>query len=166
MASYRLGIDVGGTFTDLLAIDEQTGTLLRYKVSSHPRAPEAGVLEAIRALQQDHPDARLSLVTHSTTLATNTLLGQLHLTLPRLALITTAGFRDVLEIGRQGRAEVYNLFVRRPAPLVARRDRFGVRERVDASGAEVEPLDEAGLRAIAQELARRGIHHAAICFLH
>lgn len=176
MTSYRLGIDVGGTFTDLLAFDEQTGTgarapapegaLLRYKVSSYPRAPEAGVLEAIRALQQDHPDARFSLVTHSTTLATNALLGQLHLTLPRLALITTAGFRDVLEIGRQGRAEVYNLFVRRPAPLVERRDRFGVRERINASGTEVEPLDERQLREIAQELRRRGIKDCAICFLH
>jgi N-methylhydantoinase A len=166
MAHYRLGIDVGGTFTDLLAFDEQSGALLRYKVSSHPRAPEAGVLEAIRALQQDYPDAHLSLVTHSTTLATNALLGQLHLTLPRLALITTAGFRDVLEIGRQGRAEVYNLFVRRPTPLVERQDRFGIRERIDASGAEIEPLDEHQLREIAQELLRRGINDCAICFLH
>lgn len=166
MASYRLGIDVGGTFTDLLVFDEQTGALLRYKVSSQPRAPEAGVLDAMRALQHEHADAHLSLVTHSTTLATNALLGQLHLTLPRLALITTAGFRDVLEIGRQGRAEVYNLFVRRPTPLVERQNRFGVRERIDASGAEIEPLDERQLREIAQELRSRGIKDCAICFLH
>ncbi|HEY7358355.1 MAG TPA: hydantoinase/oxoprolinase family protein, partial [Ktedonobacterales bacterium] len=170
MSIYRLGIDVGGTFTDLLAFDEHagadTGALLRYKVSSTPQAPEEGVLAAIQALLRDHPDARFQLISHSTTLATNALLGQLHLELPRLALITTAGFRDVLEIGRQGRAEVYNLFVRRPPPLVRRADRFGVRERLDASGAEVEPLDEDGLRAIAQELARRGITHAALCFLH
>jgi N-methylhydantoinase A len=187
---YRLGIDVGGTFTDLLAFEEQTGALLRYKVSSTPQAPEAGVLDALQALLRDHPEARareslegtrlaepgeakrplpeaqLPVVSHSTTLATNALLGQLHLELPRLALITTAGFRDVLEIGRQGRAEVYNLFVQRPAPLVKRSDRFGVRERLDASGAEVEPLDEAGLRQIAQEIARRGIQHVALCFLH
>jgi N-methylhydantoinase A len=166
MASYRLGIDVGGTFTDLLAFDEQTGALLRYKVSSTPQAPEEGVLHALQGLLRDQPAARFPLISHSTTLATNALLGQLRLELPRLALITTAGFRDVLEIGRQGRAEVYNLFVRRPPPLVARRDRFGVRERVDASGAEVEALDEAGLREIARELGRRGIKHAAICFLH
>jgi N-methylhydantoinase A len=172
MATYRLGIDVGGTFTDLLAFDEQAsasggaGALLRYKVSSTPQAPEEGVLHALQALLRDHPNARVPLISHSTTLATNALLGQLHLELPRLALITTAGFRDVLEIGRQGRAEVYNLFVQRPTPLVERRDRFGVRERLDASGAEVEPLDEAGLREIAQELARRSIQHVAICFLH
>src|SRR5579871_3507739 len=166
MAHYRLGIDVGGTFTDLLAFDEQAGALLRYKVSSHPRAPEAGVLQALAALQNDHPDAHFQQISHSTTLATNALLGQLHLTLPRLALITTAGFRDVLEIGRQGRAEVYNLFVRRPNPLVERQDRFGVRERIDASGAEIEPLDEHQLREIAKELVRRGITDCAICLLH
>jgi N-methylhydantoinase A len=166
MSMYRLGIDVGGTFTDLLAFDEQSGALLRYKVSSTPQAPEEGVLHALQALLHDHSDARFQLISHSTTLATNALLGQLHLELPRLALVTTAGFRDVLEIGRQGRAEVYNLFVRRPPSLVARRDRFGVRERIDASGAEVEPLDEAGLRQIARELAGRAIKHAAICLLH
>src|SRR5579883_204737 len=166
MASYRLGIDVGGTFTDLLAFDEQNGTLLRYKVPSSPQSPEEGVLQALAALQNDHPDARFQQISHSTTLATNALLGQLHLTLPRLALITTAGFRDVLEIGRQGRAEVYNLFVRRPPPLVERRNRFGVRERIDAFGSEVEPLDEAHLREIAHELNKRGIKHCAICFLH
>ncbi|HEY7356038.1 MAG TPA: hydantoinase/oxoprolinase family protein, partial [Ktedonobacterales bacterium] len=166
MSIYRLGIDVGGTFTDLLAFDEQDSALLRYKVSSTPQAPEEGVLAAIQALLRDQPDTQLQFISHSTTLATNALLGQLHLELPRLALITTAGFRDVLEIGRQGRAEVYNLFVRRPPPLVRRADRFGVRERLDASGAEVEALDEAGLRAIAQELARRDIQHVAICFLH
>ncbi len=168
--NFRLGIDVGGTFTDLLAFEEQAdataGTLLRYKVSSTPQAPEEGVLHALQMLLRDHPDAHLPLISHSTTLATNALLGQLHLELPRLALVTTAGFRDVLEIGRQGRAEVYNLFVRRPVPLVKRADRFGARERLDASGQEIEPLDEAGLREIAQELARRDIKHVAICFLH
>ncbi len=163
---YRLGIDVGGTFTDLLAFDEQTGALRRYKVSSTPQAPEEGVLHAIQTLLAEQPDTHFHLISHSTTLATNALLGQLNLELPRLALVTTAGFRDVLEIGRQGRAEVYNLFVRRPPPLVARRDRFGVRERIDAGGAEVEPLDEDGLRGIARELAARGIRHVAICFLH
>jgi N-methylhydantoinase A len=166
MSSYRLGIDVGGTFTDLLAFNEQGGELLRYKVPSVPQAPEEGVLAAIHALQRDHPGARIERLHHSTTLATNALLGQLHLTLPRLALLTTAGFRDVLEIGRQGRSEVYNLFVRRPAPLVARQDRFGVRERLDASGQEVEPLDKTQVRAIAAELRTRGIRDCAICFLH
>src|SRR5579859_2967268 len=166
MALYRLGIDVGGTFTDLLAFDEQTGTLLRYKVPSTPQAPQEGVLGAIHALKDDQPDARFHLISHATTLATNALLGQLNLELPRLALITTAGFRDVLEIGRQGRSEVYNLFVRRPPPLVERQNRFGVRERVDARGAEVEPLDETHLREVARELTRRHIQHCAVCFLH
>jgi N-methylhydantoinase A len=96
MSSLRLGVDVGGTFTDLLAFDEQSGALLRCKVPSVPQAPEQGVLAAIHALLADHPDARIERIHHSTTLATNALLGQLHLTLPRLALLTTAGFRDVL----------------------------------------------------------------------
>lgn len=80
MGNYRLGIDVGGTFTDLLAFDGQSRELLRYKVPSEPQAPEEGVLAAIEALQRDHSDAQIEHIHHSTTLATNALLGQLHLT--------------------------------------------------------------------------------------
>ena len=93
----------------------------------HRRA--AALLRALRRLRR-----RSSSSAHSTTIATNALLGQIGLELPRVALVTTHGFRDVIEIGRQNRSEVYNLFVERPRPLVAREDRLTVRERIDYRG--------------------------------
>jgi N-methylhydantoinase A len=163
---YRIGIDVGGTFTDLLAYDEVSGTLHRCKVPSTPRAPEEGVIDALQAALSAIGATPIALVSHSSTIATNALLGQTHLDLPRLALLTTRGFRDVLEIGRQGRAEVYNLFVQRPRPLVARRDRFAVTERLDAAGCVVTPLAEDEVHAVAHELRAREIRHCAVVFLH
>src|SRR5690242_598123 len=131
VGSLRVGIDVGGTFTDLVAVDTQTGERIVLKCASTPRAPEEGVLSALDALvalraAQDGQAGRppIEYLAHSTTIATNALLGQMHLELPRVAFVTTAGFRDVIEIGRQNRSEVYNLFVTRPRPLVAREDRL------------------------------------------
>ncbi|MGH7715714.1 MAG: ROK family protein, partial [Vulcanimicrobiaceae bacterium] len=122
----RIGIDVGGTFTDLVALDESGGSLLRLKVPTTPRAPEEAVVRALREFVERRPDVSIDLIAHSSTIATNALLGQINLELPRVVLLTTEGFRDVLEIGRQNRSEVYNLLVQRPRPLVARSDRIGV----------------------------------------
>jgi N-methylhydantoinase A len=133
-AILRVGIDVGGTFTDLAAVDTTTGERIALKVSSTPQAPELGVISAIRTILAMFPEPRFEHIAHSTTIATNALLGQIHLELPRVVFLTTAGFRDVIEIGRQNRSEVYNLFVTRPKPLVAREDRIAVRERVDYRG--------------------------------
>ena len=162
----RVGVDVGGTFTDLVALDERSGALVRLKVPTTPRAPEEGVVQALREFTRDGGGAEISLISHSSTIATNALLGQINLELPRVALLTTEGFRDVLEIGRQNRAEVYNLFVRRPKPLVERADRIGVRERLDHRGAVVVPLDRASLDAAVAQLERSDVHAVAVSFLH
>jgi N-methylhydantoinase A len=162
----RIGIDVGGTFTDLVALDESGGSLLRLKVPTTPRAPEEAVVRALRDFVARNPDATISLIAHSSTIATNALLGQINLELPRVALLTTEGFRDVLEIGRQNRSEVYNLFVQRPRPLVARGDRIGVRERLDHLGQVVVPLDPASLDAAVAQLERTDVRAVAVAFLH
>ena len=109
---------------------------------------------------------RIELLAHSTTIATNALLGQMNLELPRIALVTTYGFRDVIEIGRQNRSALYNLFVERPRPLVARNDRLTVRERVDFRGNVLHALDESDVQHLCEELRERDVAATAICLLH
>jgi N-methylhydantoinase A len=159
-------LDVGGTFTDLVALNEASGELTRVKVPSTPHAPEQGVIDALALLLKSVDPAAIAFVSHSSTVATNALLGQINLELPRVALLTTEGFRDVLEIGRQNRSEVYNLYVERPKPLVERRDRFGVRERMDPFGDEVEPLDRASLGRALDAIASSEAQAVAVSFLH
>ena len=162
----RAGIDVGGTFTDLIA-RRPDGTLVRRKVPTTPREPERGALAAVAALLAAgvRPD-EIGLIAHASTIATNALLGQMHLELARVAFITTAGFRDVLEIGRQNRSAVYDLAVARPVPLVRREDRLVVNERCDSDGNVLVPLDLAEVDAIAEHLARHDIRSVAIGLLH
>ena len=162
----RVGIDVGGTFTDLVALDEASGELTRFKVPSTPREPDQGVIDALALLLETVDASEIALLSHSTTVATNALLGQINLELPRTVLLTTEGFRDVLEIGRQNRAEVYNLNVTRPAPLVERRFRFGVRERMDPFGNEIAPLDRASLDAAIESIASSDARAVAVSYLH
>jgi len=123
----RIGVDVGGTFTDVVAIDE-VGTIAYAKVSSTPEDQSAGVMEGLRRLLA-HLGARpedIEVFVHGTTVATNTLLER---TGARVGLLTTRGFRDVLHIGRQSRPHLYDLHVRRPMPPVPRRFRRAVRAR-------------------------------------
>ncbi|HEV2260973.1 MAG TPA: hydantoinase/oxoprolinase family protein [Candidatus Rubrimentiphilum sp.] len=162
----RAGVDVGGTFTDLVAVDTSSGEYVSLKVASTPQAPEQGVIAAIEELLSRYPRAAFEYIAHSTTIATNALLGQIHLELPRVAFITTQGFRDVIEIGRQNRSEVYNLFVTRPRPLVACEDRFTVRERIDFTGRVLTPLEDAEIKRVVGLLRREAIASVAIGFLH
>jgi N-methylhydantoinase A len=162
---YRVGVDVGGTFTDLVATDE-AGSITTLKVASTPLEPHKAVLSALRAFQERRPGAEIAALAHSTTIATNALLGQLNLELPRVALITTAGFRDVIEIGRQNRSELYNLFVQRPKPLVKRADRLCVRERIDHRGNVLVPLNEDDVRAAIAHIKNAGITAIAIGLLN
>jgi N-methylhydantoinase A len=165
----RVGIDVGGTFTDLAAIDGETGEIVTLKVPSTPRDPSRGVLTALERFLTygTHEASSIEFLGHSTTIATNALLGQLGLELPRVAMVTTHGFRDVIEIGRQNRSEVYDLFVQRPRPLVARDDRFTVRERIDYRGEILEPLDEYSLADVCAALRTRGnVAAVAVCLLN
>ncbi len=168
VAMTIVGVDVGGTFTDLVAITAR-GDRIIFKEPSTPRAPEEAVLVVLTKLLDAlgaSGDGAVGLLCHSTTVATNALLGQLHLALPRVGLITTMGFRDVLEIGRQARAQVYDLGVVRPRPLAARHDRHGVTERVAADGTVATPLDEAEAVAVLRRLESEGVRDVAVVFLH
>jgi N-methylhydantoinase A len=165
--ALRVGIDVGGTFTDLAAIESWSGAVVVQKVTSTPREPHRAVIDALVALLSRYEAApAVEFLAHSTTIATNALLGQLGLELPRVALVTTEGFRDVIEIGRQNRSEVYNLFVERPRPLVARADRLTVRERIDYRGTVLVPLEQTSVARVCDELRERGVAAVAICLLH
>ncbi len=157
-----IGIDIGGTFTDILLAREEAIEFL--KVPSTPGRLEEGVIRGLRLLRE-RPGLRLEEVerlVHGSTVATNALLeGKWAST----ALITTAGFRDVLEIGRQNRPAIYDLFVERPEPIVPRDLRFEVPERLDYLGRVVRPLDEEAVERIAAELMRRGVSSVAVSLL-
>src|SRR5437667_9423328 len=159
-----VGIDIGGTFTDLVATDEKH-SLWKIKVLTTPTDPSIGALGAVRRLlEKEGVDPRLvRLVTHATTLASNALLTG---NIPKTALVTTSGFRDVLEIGRQNRPELYNLQVERLPPLVPRRYRFEVQERITYDGGVLEPLSASQAVRIARRIRRLGSGTVAVCFLH
>ena len=162
--TIRVGIDIGGTFTDLVATDEKRG-VWKIKVLTTPTDPSMGALDAVRRLlEKERVDAGLvRVVIHATTLASNALLTG---NVPRTALVTTAGFRDVLEIGRQNRPELYNLQVERLPPLVPRRNRFEVQERIIHDGMVLEPLDRSEAILVARRIRRLGIGTVAVCLLH
>ncbi len=166
MARFRVSIDVGGTFTDLVAFEEGTGELLNIKVPSVPRNPEEGVASALEQFLKGRDPGSVGFVGHATTIATNALFGQIDLELPKTALITTKGFRDVIEIGRQRRAEVYNLFFQRPPMLVERRHRYEVEERMGADGGVLQPLDEAGVERVLDDVEGEGVESLAIGFIN
>jgi N-methylhydantoinase A len=163
---FRVSIDVGGTFTDLVALEEESGRLENIKVLTVPRNPEMGVTDAFQQFLSRHRTDHIRMVGHATTIATNALLGQVDLEVPKLALVTTRGFRDVIEIGRQRRAEVYNLFFQRPPMLVERKLRFEVDERVEYDGSVSTPLNEGQLRDVLEEIRRLEVDSVAFAFLN
>lgn len=155
----RLGIDIGGTFTDFVLFDAQAETLETFKLLSTPAAPEKAVLQGLAQVR--HRLADFSLV-HGSTVATNALLeGKGAPT----ALITTRGFRDVLAIGRQNRPEIYDFFSRRPEPLVPDDLRLEVDERVDHQGRVLTPLDPASLPLLVEALQQAGVTSVAVSLL-
>ena len=163
--SARLGVDIGGTFTDLVVVDETTGALRVGKVLTTPKDPAHGVEQGIHALLDDaHLAARaVGAVVHGTTLATNALIERKG---ARTALLTTAGFRDALEIRREGRYDMYDIFIDPPSALVPRHLRREVPERLLADGAVQRPLDEAAARRVIADLIGQGVEAIAICLLH
>ena len=152
MGSLRVGVDIGGTFTDLVAYDESRGNLIHLKMLTTPREPGAGFMKILESL--DRPLNHVKVIVHATTLGTNMFLGQAGLEPPRTVLVTNKGFIDVVEIGRQNRPELYNVFFEKPRPLVPRHRRIGVKGRIDHEGREIEPLDEEEVRNIARRLCR------------
>ncbi|MFC2027936.1 hydantoinase/oxoprolinase family protein [Chloroflexota bacterium] len=162
---YRIGVDVGGTFTDLVAFDEKSGQTFLVKLPSTPHDPSKGAIDTIRELLADHP-GHITQIIHASTVGTNLFLGQLGLNLPKGALVTTKGFRDVLEIGRQKRAELYNPFFQRPKPLIERHMRFGIDERTNFKGEILKPVDEAQVRELGTQIRQEGSETVAVAFLH
>lgn len=168
----RVCVDVGGTFTDCLVLDEDSGSLQAFKAPTTPADPSVGVVHALdkaAAFYEQQPAqfvGDIDLLIHGTTLATNTLLTG---TGARTGLITTKGFRDSIEM-RRGRRDpresMYNLFIPPYEPLVPRYLRFGVPERVDTTGAVLEELDEGAVRSAAQELKAQGVESVAVGFLY
>ena len=162
---YRLGVDIGGTFTDAILINEITGKIHVGKVPSTPQDPSGGFMEATHRMLREanlSPDEVRYLV-HGTTVATNTIIeGKV----ARTGFITTDGFRDLLEIQRQIRPTLYDLQFEKPQPLVPRHLCFGVPERLDAHGNILTSLDENTVMQVAEQLRQEGVEAVAVCLLH
>ena len=158
----RVGVDIGGTFTDLVTITD--GTLEVTKTSSTPDAPENGVTEGLEKTSEETGVrfGDVEFFAHGTTVATNAVLEEAW---AETALVTTDGFRDVLEIGRQARPDIYDFQTEKPAPVVPRNHRYEVPERIDERGEVSTPLDEAAVRDVAEEIAEDGASSVAISLL-
>ncbi|MEX0286415.1 MAG: hydantoinase/oxoprolinase family protein [Paracoccaceae bacterium] len=160
---YRLGVDIGGTFTDVVL--EGASTRTTTKVLTTYAAPEDAILEGIRTVcaQADVASGEIGQVIHGTTLATNALIERRG---AKTALITTKGFRDVIEMRTESRFEQYDLNLRLPDPLLPRQRRYTLTERIDALGDVLIPLDRAEVEALADDLAEAGYDSVAVGFLH
>ena len=157
----RVATDIGGTFTDLVWQDERKGTVGSTKVPTTPQDFGAGVVAAIRDSGQDVRGT--AFLVHGTTLVINALTERKGV---RTGLITTRGFRDVLEIGRANRPDIYNMTYVKPTPFVPRRLRLEARERLNFRGEVLQPLERADVEAAAQQLLAEGVEAIAVCFLH
>jgi len=161
----RIGVDIGGTFTDLVWVDDATGSVRVGKLLTTPKEPAQAVEQGIVTLLADagSTPATVRTVIHGTTLATNALIERKG---AKVGLLTTAGFRDALEIGREGRYDMYDLFIDPPATLVPRHLRLEVAERILADGSVLTPLDEGSARAAVHALLAAGVEAIAVCLLH
>src|SRR6185503_1095250 len=152
-------IDTGGTFTDFVVA--KGSRITSFKAPSTPHNPARAILDGLARIIREtasHP----SEIVHGTTVGTNALLQRRG---ARTALVTTEGFEDVIEIGRQARPELYNLNAIKPAPLVSSALRFGIRERVVASGEILEPMDQRELARLIRKLKKSGCESIAVSLL-
>jgi N-methylhydantoinase A len=163
--ALKVGVDIGGTFTDLVLVDEETHRAEIFKLLTDHTSPAAAVVEGLRAIvaAASASAADVAHVRHGTTLVTNAVLERRG---AKTALITTAGFRDVLEIATEDRYDMYDLHIEKPDPIVPRRDVFEVDERMRADGSVLQPLDTAQLDGLADKLRDGGYESLAICLLH
>jgi len=157
----RVGIDIGGTFTDIVVFDEESGAVSHSKTLSTPQAPEHGFMRALDLAGVEADDLRALI--HGTTLVTNLILERKG---ARVALITTRGFRDVLEIMRASRVLPYDLAWRKPQPIIPRNLRFEVTERVGPDGDIITPLDPAEVAAVVDEILLQKVDSIAVCLIH
>jgi N-methylhydantoinase A len=158
-------VDIGGTFTDFTVVDEDSGSILIDKTLTTPRAPEEAVLSGIERLASQIPGLleHASEVIHATTLVTNVILERKG---ARTGLLATKGFRDVLEMAREVRYDLFDMFIRMPRPIVPRALRLPVDERILADGSVLAPLNEADVRKAAATFRAAGVEAVAIAFLH
>lgn len=163
--SYRLGIDIGGTFTDFCLMEEATGRTLALKVPSTPSHPSQAVLHGIAQFGERHgvSAAEIAYFVHGTTIGVNTLLERKG---ARTGLLITRGFRDILSLGRSRLPDIFDLLVEKPAPLVPRKLVREIRERVMYSGEVVTALDGDQVLQAAKDLVAEGVDSLAVCFLH
>ncbi len=162
---YRIGFDVGGTFTDFTVLDTESGALRHLKLASTPAAPHQAVVAGLARIFDafDVPPAEIAFLGHGTTVATNMVIEHRG---AKTALLTTKGFRDVLEIGRQTRPNLYDFSVAKPEPLVPRRRRHEVVERLDADGGVVVALDEGTVAHVVEALRAARVEAVAVVYLH
>ena len=162
-ARFRLGVDIGGTFTDVAL--EWPGGLTTAKCLTTPEAPEDGVIGAIATTLEDAgiDPGDIDLLVHGTTLATNAIIERKGAV---SALVTTAGFRDIVETGYESRYDQYDLYLDKRPPLIPRRRRFEVPERISAAGKVLRVLDEDAVRALVPALERQRVRSVAVGFLH
>ena len=164
-APYRIGFDIGGTFTDFILVDGERGRLHLHKCLTTPEDPSIGALaglsDLLEAVGVDIAD--VGHVVHGTTLVTNAIIERSG---ARLGLLTTRGFRDILEMGTEQRYDIHDLFLAFPEPLARRCDRREVGERVSRDGEVLEALDPDAARREVRELVADGVEALAVCFLH
>ncbi len=162
---YRLGCDIGGTFTDFVLLNDQTGELKIYKCLTTPKDPSDAVEHGIREMEKVTSGfvERLDEVIHGTTLVINSIIERKG---ARTGLITTKGFRDVLEIGRGLRYAPYDIFAEFPKPLIPRHLRFEVDERIRSDGSILKPLDPEEAREVVRTLLGMGVESIAVCLIN
>jgi len=166
--TWFIGVDVGGTFTDFHAVESESGRTVVHKTPSTPGNPAEAILNGLDALAEREGIAAgaVSRLAHGTTVATNALIQR---TGAPVALITTEGFRDLLEIGRQVRPKMYDLKADAPPPLVPRERRFEIAERMGAKGTALKPLSDAAIDAVVERIGRaieqEGVEAVAVCLL-
>ncbi len=165
MVRFQLGVDIGGTFTDFALIDSTSGKISVNKTLTTPPDPSEAILNGIKELleREGFKLSQIDILIHGTTLATNALIERKG---AKTALITTQGFRDIIEMRRETRYDLYDLFIDLPEPVVPRYLRFGVRERIDKDGKIITPVDETQLIQIIDKMLKENVESIAICFLH
>lgn len=163
--TYRLGVDIGGTFTDIVLYDVETDRVHSTKTPSTPDAFDEGVVNGVQKAAERYEVAGedVSFLSHGTTVGTNAVLED---DLPAVGLVTNEGLRDVLEIGDQTRPELYNLFTDKPPAVVPRHLRKEVPGRLDHAGEEIQPLDEAAARAAVRGLVEEGVESIVVSMLY
>ena len=162
--NFRIGVDIGGTFTDIVAVRENNGEKFNGKVLTTPMNPYDGVLQGVsEIITNNNINPENCRIIHGTTLVANALIERKGV---ETALLTTEGFKDVLEIGRELRYDLFSLDLEMPNPIVPRHLRFEIKERLDYKGDILVSLDQNELILIAKKLARLNIKTLAIVFMH